>query len=363
MRGRSIYEVNREFLDAAACADRFDLEPELRERLAGYRQFVERNAHRLGPHPGALREVALAEAEDSPVRQDVLAGLPLRKPQRPWFRRLHCPATTRNPALIRTISVGEVVYCVALVERDGRPYALAGCSDGCLRLYDLATGQLAEPILRGHTGEVFAVALSLDGRRALSGSWDNTLHWWSLDTGACQEDTLEGHTSGVRALALSLDGRRALSGSDGGTLRWWDLQPRRRWDLQAGPCFATLKGHTSGVYAVALSLDARRALSGSHDRTLRWWDLGTGACLATLEGHASGVSAVALSGDGCRALSGSDDCTLRWWDLQAGRCLALFPCEEPVTSAALSGYPSEQCYRVVAGLADGQVQFFRIEEG
>jgi hypothetical protein len=68
MRGRSIHEVNRDFLHAVARADAFDLEPELREKLAGYKQFIERNGHRLGPHPGALHEVALAEAEDSPVR-------------------------------------------------------------------------------------------------------------------------------------------------------------------------------------------------------------------------------------------------------------------------------------------------------
>src|SRR4029077_12404157 len=106
--------------DAVARADEFDLDPELRKRLEACQLFVERNAHRLGPHPGALREVGLAEAEDSPVRQDVLAGLPAWKPRRPWFRRLHCPATQRNPALLRTIFVDSDVNSAALFERDGR---------------------------------------------------------------------------------------------------------------------------------------------------------------------------------------------------------------------------------------------------
>jgi hypothetical protein len=70
---------------------------------------------------------------------------------------------------------------------------------------------------------------------------------------------------------------------------------------------------------------------------------------------------VALSSDGRHALSGSDDRTLHWWHLDRGICLAIFPCEEPVTSAALQWNPSEQCHVVVVGLGDGQVQFFRLE--
>jgi hypothetical protein len=73
------------------------------------------------------------------------------------------------------------------------------------------------------------------------------------------------------------------------------------------------------------------------------------------------VTALALAPDGGHALSGSLDGTLRWWDLGAGRCLTLFPCEEPVASVALRWSALDGRYQVVAGLADGQVQFFHIE--
>jgi WD40 repeat protein len=107
---------------------------------------------------------------------------------------------------------------------------------------------------------------------------------------------------------------------------------------------------------VAVTGDGQ-AVSGSGDQTLRVWDLGTGLCTHTLRGHAGGVNAVALRSDS-RAVSASHDGTLRVWDLATGHCLAIFPCEAPVRSVALtSGQPP----MIVAGLADGQVQFFSLE--
>jgi WD40 repeat protein len=109
---------------------------------------------------------------------------------------------------------------------DGKPHALAGCGDECLLLYNLVTGHVLVPVLRGHTGKVRAVVLSPDGRRALSGSYDGTLRWWALKAGSCV-NTLEGHTGEVYAVALSGDGRRTLSGPADGRLRWWDLEAGR----------------------------------------------------------------------------------------------------------------------------------------
>jgi WD40 repeat protein len=73
------------------------------------------------------------------------------------------------------------------------------------------------------------------------------------------------------------------------------------------------------------------------------------------------VYAVALSSDGRHAVSGSEDNTLRWWDLHSGRCEAIFPCDNPVLAVACGRDPASLQPIVVAGLADGQVQFFHIE--
>jgi WD40 repeat protein len=89
-----------------------------------------------------------------------------------------------------------------------------------------------------------------------------------------------GHTEEIWAVAISPDGRRVISGSQDSTLRVWDLADDR--------CVATLKGHTASVRGVAVHPDGRRAISGSQDGTLRVWDLEGGRCLAKLQAAADG---------------------------------------------------------------------------
>jgi WD40 repeat protein len=54
-----------------------------------------------------------------------------------------------------------------------------GSHDQAIKLWDAATGH--ELIaLRGHTGNVYAVAFSPDGTRLASGSLDGTVRLWDM---------------------------------------------------------------------------------------------------------------------------------------------------------------------------------------
>ena len=108
---------------------------------------------------------------------------------------------------------------------------------------------------------------------------------WDLETGENLR-TLLGDTGEVTAVAMLADGRRALSGSDNTTLRLWDLK--------TGETLRILEGHTDEVWAVAVLADGRRALSGSYDNTLRLWDLKTGECLAEFTADAA-ITCVAFA--------------------------------------------------------------------
>ena len=205
---------------------------------------------------------------------------------------------------------GSLVGDGVVLSADGRP--LRSTPSG-MTLWELSKGQRLRDF-SSHTGAVWSVALSRDGRLALSGSDGGyALTLWEVATGK-ELRTFRGHRHVVSSLAFSPDGAFALSGS-------WDTT-LKLWDLAAGKELRTFNGHLSQVKSVAFSPDGRLALSGSSDHSVRLWDVATGKELRSILGHAGSVTAVAFSPDGRNALSGSDDGTTRLWDIKSGREIA-----------------------------------------
>jgi len=87
----------------------------------------------------------------------------------------------KNDKLISTISrnstTGRTHRCFTLTP-DGN-YIVSGGEGGYLALYDAKTGRLVHNFV-GHTNDVWAVAVSLNGRFVVSGSSDQTLKLWDL---------------------------------------------------------------------------------------------------------------------------------------------------------------------------------------
>jgi WD40 repeat protein len=73
-----------------------------------------------------------------------------------------------------------------------------------------------------HSGLVFSVAFSPDGKYALSGSADTTLRLWDVSTGKKIRQFI-GHSDVITSVAFSPDGKYALSGNLDGTMRLWDI--------------------------------------------------------------------------------------------------------------------------------------------
>ena len=158
--------------------------------------------------------------------------------------------------------------------------------------------------LQGHSGSVYSVAFSPDGKVLASGS-GGTIKLWDVKSGALLK-TLKGHSWSVYSVAFSPDGKVLASGSYDKTILLWDVE--------SGALLQTLKGHSWGVLSVAFSPDGKVLASGSGDNTIKLWDVKSGALLKTLKGHSDDVLSVAFSPDGKILASGSNDETIKFWE-------------------------------------------------
>jgi WD40 repeat protein len=137
-------------------------------------------------------------------------------------------ARARSTSAAELHSTGNLaVYTVAFSPNDAT--LAAGCSDGVIRLWDIASGELRQTF-SGHVGAVTRLAFTPDGRRLASLGEDNVVNLWHVAT--CQRlFSLDSQKQTLHGLALSGDGRMLVAGArsttkDGqSSLLLWRAEP------------------------------------------------------------------------------------------------------------------------------------------
>jgi WD40 repeat protein/tRNA A-37 threonylcarbamoyl transferase component Bud32 len=116
--------------------------------------------------------------------------------------------------------------------------------------------------LRGHRGEVYAVAFLPDGQQVVSGGADGTIKVWDAATGR-EVRSIAAHESCTNDLKFSPDGRWLASASCDKTVKLWDPQT---WT-----CEQVFSEPTSEASTLAFSPDGELLVAGCKDGSLWVW--------------------------------------------------------------------------------------------
>ncbi len=214
-----------------------------------------------------------------------------------------------------------------------------------------------ERILRSHTDEVRAVAVSPDGSIIATADRDGLIVVWSSDGEPLH--VITGHTDEIHGLAFDPAGQVLVSASDDGTIRRWSIID---WSEVGAPS----TGHEGDIRRVVVgpAVEGRPAwvASAGHDGTVRIWDLATGALRSTLSGHDMEVVDVDVNADGTWLASVGLDGRLLVFDTDGFElALAVSDVDDPAATSgsavglrAVAFHPSEP-RTVVVGGQDGRV--------
>lgn len=176
---------------------------------------------------------------------------------------------------------------------------VAGCSDGNLRVYDMA-GDLLH-ILKSHLDKVTCVGLQPTSGWCLSGSDDSSICIWDSTWKRLNRIRIRNP---VMRLEISPNGEWFLTQDSS------NLIEIRAFD---GSVLKALNDHKELITSMAFSPNGKWFATSFSKEIVSLWNC-SGNHLATLEAHSQAINCVAIDSQGRWMLTGSDDQTLCMWN-------------------------------------------------
>ncbi len=200
--------------------------------------------------------------------------------------------------------------------------------------------------MTGHSGGVFGLAFTSDGKTLVSASSDRTVRLWDTEAGR-QIRTLSGHSGAVFGVALSADSSWIVSAGGDATIRLWDRISGRQLKQIDAP---------GALYTVAMHADGKTVAAAGIDRAVYLYDVFGGTLKATLEGHPDYVYRVIFNHAGNRLLSCGYGGHLMVWDFPSGKLRHRTRARGVLNSVAYSPDDSQ----IVVASDNGTAQLFAL---
>jgi hypothetical protein len=226
-----------------------------------------------------------------------------------------------DPAVLikELVQTDDEIFALA-VSADGKKLASGGC-DRLVRVWDLTTGKL-EHAIENHADWVLGVAFTPDGKGLATASRDKTAKVWDL---AAKESlmTFPDHQEHVYGVVIMADGKTGVSiGSDKNVRSWQATDAAKA----IGKQIKVIGSHTDAVFRMTYRNDAKTPLlaTGGADKSVKLWNPVTGAALKTLAGFTDWVYAVTISPDGQLVAGGSGNGEVRIFRTGDGNLVTAF---------------------------------------
>jgi len=205
------------------------------------------------------------------------------------------------------------------LSRDGKTLLAAG-SDGIIRVWDLASGQV-QRTLTGHTNAIYIAEFSPNEKLIASSSRDLTARIWDFATGR-ELHKLTGFHCAVKSVAFSPNGKTVAAVGNDGMMKVWDVKTGR--ELKSLVHSDSPNVDTS-IYSVVFSKDGKKIYAGNGDGTISEWDTASGEETDVWKAHSDQVMALAFSPDyRLLASTGMFEATMKLWDVATKRELHSF---------------------------------------
>lgn len=171
----------------------------------------------------------------------------------------------------------------------------------------------------GHTGVVYSVCFSPDGKYILTAGQDNKAKLWDFAS-RTEIKVYNGHSKSVNSACFTSDGKYILTCSDDNTAILFNTV--------TGDIIQRYLGHTGYIMDAAISPDGKFVVTGSQDKTAKLWDLATGKELKTFPGLRFDVLKVCFSPDSKTVLTSHMlDGVAILWDVETGAKIREFVME------------------------------------